>query len=310
MKVAFQMQDMADTSPDDTNALILIQEANRRGHQVYHYQPETVSLDNTGIYAPCAPVTVDVSKEDYYQIGTHEKMDLSGFDVIWFRQDPPFDMAYVTNTFILERLTAAGVLIVNNPYWIRNMPDKLSIFDFPDYLPPTLVSRDVSEIQRFLDEHKDVVVKPLYSFFGHGIIRTSDIDDIQTELSNYVEPLMFQPYLKDIKDGNKRLVFFDGEFVGAIKTINQDTQEFRVYRDSIDSAYQLTLDEEQFCRRVKPILQDRDLVFVGIDFVGPYLLEINTGSVGSLMRMNSVYNDQFEQKLWEVVENKHQLKFT
>ncbi len=304
MKVAFQMEHMSETVKGDNHSLLIIQEACKRGFDVYHYHPDTVTMSNDGVFAKIAPLNVDLTQDEYFKLGEYSKQDLSTMDVIWFRQNPPFDMCYVTNTFMLDFLKDKGVLVSNNPFWIRNMPDKLSIFDYPDYLPPSLVTRDLDEVSNFLDIHKDIVIKPLYSFHGHGVVRTSVLSEAEVELSKYPEPLLFQPFLPQISEGNRRIVLFDGEIVGALKTINKDENEFRIYRDSVDVACTPTKKELELCQKLSGLFKERGLHFIGVDFIGPYLMEINTGSIGSLLRLNEIYGECFEAKLWDVIEHK------
>lgn len=304
MKIAFQMEPMDEPKPGDSHTLTLMHEATKRGYDVFHYTPDTLSLDQTGqVSAYIAPVRVDLDKDEHYALGEYSRQDLSDFDVIMFRQDPPYDIAYVTNTVILERLKKEGVLFVNDPFWIRNMPDKLSIFDFAEYLPPTLVSRNLEEVGAFYEEHQDVIIKPLHSFHGHGIRRSQNIGDAKKTLSEYDEQLMFQPFLKEVLEGNKRVVFYDGEIAGILNSIPDD-KEFRIFRGSTDVAAELTPREREICEKIGAVLKERGMLFVGIDFIGEYLTEINAGSVGSIFRLDEVYDDNFSAKLFDLVELK------
>jgi glutathione synthase len=303
MKIGFQMHAMEKTVPGEEHTLALMEEARRRGYAGYHFEPGSVSLCEDGtIKAMVAPVEVDCTAQPHYTLGAYEQMDLAELDVIFFRQDPPFDMAYVTNTYLLQRLEDQ-VLFVNNPRWIREMPDKLSIFDYPEYLPPTLVSRESPDIEAFFAAHKDVVIKPLYGFHGHGIERTSEVAVALKAAEMSDVPIMFQPFLPEIAEGNKRIVLYDGEIVGALKTVPSD-EEFRIYRDSVDVAYEPSAEEIALCAKMAPVLKERGLIFVGLDLIGPYLTEINVGSVGSLLRLNAVYGGSYEGKLFDVIEAK------
>lgn len=304
MKVAFQMEPMAETIRDETHSLVMIEEACARGHNAFHYHPDTLTLDNQGLWAMAAPVSVDLSRDDYFTLGPYAKTDLSGFDAVFFRQDPPFNMPYVTSTYMLDFLSRRGVLLVNNPFWIRNMPDKLSIFDFPEFLPPTLVTREKAEIEAFFEKHQDVVIKPLYGFHGHGVVRAKSAMEAQAALRESAEPLMLQPFLKEIERGNTRIVFFDGEIAGALRSVPQDGKEFRIFRNSIDESYTPNARELELCEKLGPLLKERGLIFVGIDLIGPYLTEINVGSVGSLRRLNKIYGGKSEARLWDVIERK------
>ena len=288
---------LAMAKPGYDNTLLLIEEALRRGFEAYHFIPEDVSMNTQGrLFTRARLMAFDgeniVQKDDMV-------LDLHDLDVLFFRQDPPFDMAYITNTYLLERLEH-DVLMVNHPRWIRDMPDKLSIFDCQDYMAPTLISRDRDHLAAFLSEqNNDVVAKPLYGFKGHGIERVSSIDAIMSMIDTMAEPIMLQPFLPQIREGNKRIVLFNGEIVGALKSVPEE--DFRIYRDSQDLAYEPTEDELKLCRDIAPLLVERGLIFVGLDLIGPYLTEINVGSVGSLQRLNAIYKDHFETKLFDCI---------
>ncbi len=303
LKIGFQMCPMEQTVPGTDNTILLMQECCQRGHDVYHFLPDQISLDDTGrITGLVCPVTVDLSVSPHYQMRADDWMDLSEFDAIFFRQDPPFDLAYITNTHILERISDQ-VLFVNHPRWIRGMPDKISIFDFPEFLAPTLVSKETQAITNFFTEHgPDIVAKPLYGFHGHGIERSSDLNELLVWAREHNEPLMFQPFLKEIEQGNKRIVLFDGEVAGSLITIPDN--DFRIYRDSEDLAYELTDRERVLFEKMGPLLKERGLLFVGVDLIGPYLTEINVGSVASIVRLNAIYGGAHEKKLIDIVENK------
>ena len=297
MKIGFQMFPLAMAKPGYDNTLLLIEEALRRGFEAYHFVPEDVSMNTQGrLFARARMMYLDgetlAQKDDMI-------LDLHDLDVLFFRQDPPFDMAYITNTYLLERLEH-DVLMVNHPRWIRDMPDKLSIFDYQDYMAPTLISRDRDAISTFLDNHNhDVVAKPLYGFKGHGIERVSNAAAVMAMVDQMAEPIMLQPFLPQIREGNKRIVLFNGAVVGALKSVPEE--DFRIYRDSQDLPYEPTEDELKLCHEIAPLLIDRGLIFVGLDLIGPYLTEINVGSVGSLQRLNEIYNDHFETKLFDCV---------
>lgn len=289
---------LAEAKPGYDNTLLLIAEALRRGHEAYHFLPDDISMDESGrLQARARPLVLTA---ETVNAGTDFTLDLTGLDVLFFRQDPPFDMAYITNTYLLERLEH-DVLLVNHPRWIRDMPDKLSIFDYPDFMAPTLISRDEDEIRQFFAAHNhDIVAKPLYGFKGHGIERVSSAEQVLDLLHGMREPIMLQPFLPQIKDGNKRIVLFNGTVVGALKSV--PGEDFRIYRDSADVAYEPTAAELALCEKLAPTLRARGLIFVGLDLIGPYLTEINVGSVGSLLRLNHIYQEHFERKLFDCVE--------
>lgn len=300
MRIAFQTDPIEGLKPGIDNTLLIMQEACARGYEVYYFQPSSLKLDHSGIVeARVSKVHIDLLSEPFYALQPANIMDLSSMDVIFFRQDPPFDMDYITNTYLLERLRD-DVVLVNDPYWIRNMPDKLSIFDYKDWLPPTLVTSDAGMIEEFYQSHgPDVILKPLYGFHGNGIERAKSFDCVMKIMGRASEPMMIQPFLPEIRQGNKRFVFFDGEMVGAICTIPDE--DFRIYRDSSDHTYALSDEEHVFCDLLGKDLRERGLIFVGVDFIGPYLTEINVGSVASIVRLNALYGGQYEAKLLDRV---------
>lgn len=301
MKIAFQMQNMEDTDTFVTSSLYFMEEAQRRGHEVFHFVQNDLSIDHTGVYADIAPVDVDLEKDDYYKLGQRRSMSLGDFDIVFFRQLPPVDTSYLTSTYILEYLTKRGVYVTNDPRSIRDLPEKVSIFDYPEYIPPTLVSRNHQVIENFFAEYKDVVIKPLYSYHGHGIKRSSEPSIAFEMIEHYQEPLMFQPFLPEIYEGNKRIILFDGEIAGALISVPSD-DDFRVYRDSVETAYEPSVREKELCDRVGEIARARKIDFIGVDFIGDYLTEINITCVGGIAKFNKIYGGKFEAKLWDLIE--------
>jgi glutathione synthase len=303
MKIAFQMEGLEYSDPEATNSLILIAEANSRGHSVFHYLPESLSIDNAAVYAEAASVSVDLSQKEYYRLGDYSKVDLTKFDVVFMRQHPPFDINYITATFILDKLTEQGVFVTNNPFWIRNTPEKLSIYDFKEYMPPTLVSQNLKFIKEFLEQHKDIIIKPLHDYFGNGIVRTSSMDEVKKQMEHYKQPLMFQSFLQEIKDGNKRIVLFDGEIIGGRRTIPK-SGEFNTHQNGRDSSYNPNEYEIALCRTVGKVLKNRGIDFAGLDIIGKFLVEINVTCVGSLMDINKLDETRYEKLLWDIIEKK------
>ena len=255
------------------------------------------------VWAKAAPVTVDMSKEEYYTLGAYEHVDLTTFDVVWMRQLPPVDMSYITATYILDHLKNAGVLVTNDPTSIRNIPEKLSIFEFPDLIPPTLVSKDKDQIKTFFETHKDIIVKPLYLFFGSGVERAQQFKDIEDKIDQSEEPLMFQRFIPEIEDGNKRIVLFNGEIIAAAKNI-PGKDDFLLERDGTNKTYDLNDRDKEICERIKPLLKKNNVDFAGLDIIGPYLTEINITCVGSLRTLNQVHGLKSESILWDLVEKK------
>jgi len=302
MKIVFQMEMLEDTNPESNHTLTLINESCKRGYEVYQYHPNDIFWKNGEFSADAKRINVDLSKTPHFEIYEEITLDLKQVDVIMFRQDPSEDMAYITNTYMLERLEE-HTFIVNKPRYIRELPDKFYPLDFQEYMPPTLITSLHKEIASFLSEHNDVVVKPLYGFHGYGIERFSSNKDLEAFLKDNDETYIIQPFLKEIKQGNKRIIFLDGEISSAIITVPAK-DEYKIYRNSTDHAYELTEKELEICKTIGKSLKEKDLLFVGIDLIGEYLTEINLGSVGSIIRINEIYNINYEVEIIDLIEKK------
>lgn len=302
MKIVFQMEMLEDTNPESNHSLTLIHESCKRGHEVYQYHPNEIYWKNGVIAANARRINVDLKKTPHYEIYEETTLDLKQVDVIMFRQDPTEDMEYITNTYMLERLEK-HTLVVNNPKYIRELPDKFYPLDFQEFMPPTLITSSTHEISSFLTEHKDIVIKPLYGFHGYGIERFSSNKLLIEFLENNTETYIVQPFLKEIKQGNKRVLFLDGEISRSIITVPAE-DEYKIYRNSTDHAYELTEREMEICKDIGKSLKEKDLLFVGIDLIGEYLTEINLGSVGSIKRINEIYNINYEKEIIDLVEIK------
>lgn len=270
-----------DINGDSTFALLL--EAQRRGHDVFYYTPPNLSLKDGRLIAHGHSLTVEDKPGDHYRLAHPRNVDLSDFDVVQLRQDPPFDMAYITTTHLLERLQP-GTLVVNDPASVRNAPEKVFVLDFLDLMPPTLVTRSPDEIRAFRDEHKDIVVKPLYGNGGAAIFRIAEGDTNLNSLiellgQTFREPIMVQRYLPDVRAGDKRIILVDGEVAGAINRVPAaDETRSNLHVGGTAKATTLTPREDEICARLGPALKERGLIFTGIDVIGDYLTEINVTS--------------------------------
>ncbi len=307
LRVAFQMESMEQTAPGETTSLILMEEACRRGHRVFHYRPEALTLLDGKVLARGTYVKVDTSKKVFYSQGAEEVVDIGTMDMVHVRQHPPFDMRYVTSTYILERIRDK-VLLLNDAFWIRNCPEKFFPHDFLQFMPPTLISQDMELLLDFYESYRHVVVKPLYEYHGRGIFQLEPrdpdaVDKLEAALKQYNEPIIMQKFLPEIFKGNKRIIFFDGKVVGAICT-TPPAHEFRVYRDSVDSLYELDEDDKEICKAIGKELKKRDLFFVGIDLIGHYLTEINVTCTATLMRLNRMQGGKMEAKYWDAAEKR------
>ena len=309
LKVAFQMDpiERIDIRGDSTFALLL--EAQRRGHDVFYYTPDDLSLKEGTLLARGHSLTVEDKPGDHYRLAHLRTVDLAEFDVVQLRQDPPVDMAYITTTHLLERLQPQ-TLVVNDPGAVRNSPEKMFVLDFMDLMPPTLITRSPDEIRTFRDEHKDIVVKPLYGNGGVAIFRITEDDTNLNSLiellgMTFREPLMVQRYLSEVREGDKRIILVNGEFAGAINRVPAaDETRSNLHVGGTAEATSLTTREKEICARLGPALKKRGLIFTGIDVIGDYLTEINVTSPTGIRQVIEFGGKDIAAMIWDVVEKK------
>src|SRR5690349_21827235 len=263
---------------DSTFALLL--EAQRRGHRIAYYTPERLALRDGVVFSHVQPLTVRDVEGDHFTLGEPRRVALGEFDVILMRQDPPFDLAYVTATHLLERVHPR-TLVVNDPAHVRNAPEKMFVTEFAELMPPTLVTRDLEEIKAFRAEHGDIVMKPLYGAGGAAVFRLSREDLNFGSLydlfaSTFREQWVIQKYLPGIKKGDKRIILVDGEAAGAVNRVPQaDDLRSNMVRGGAAQEADLTPRESEICARLGPALRERGLIFTGIDVIDGWLTEIN-----------------------------------
>ena len=309
MKVAFQMDPIGpiDINGDSTFRIAL--EAQARGHELFYYTPDRLAYDQGRVTARGWPVQVRKVEGDHFKLGQEQAVDLSDFDVVWLRQDPPFDMFYNTTTHLLDRLMP-GTLVVNDPFWVRNYPEKLLILDFPDLMPPTAIARDLQTIRAFKEEHGDVILKPLYGNGGAGVFflpegdkNLSSLHELFTGFSR--EPLIVQKYLPEIKNGDKRVILVDGEPVGAINRLPaQGETRSNMHVGGRPEKVALTERDREICATIGPLLKEKGQVFVGIDVIGTYLTEINVTSPTGIQELERFDGTNTAEKIWQVIEAK------
>jgi len=309
LKVAFQMDpiERIDIKGDSTFALLL--EAQGRGHDVFYYTPSNLSLRDGKLMAQGHSLTVEDKPGDHYRLAHPRSENLANYDVVQLRQDPPFDMAYITTTHLLERLQPK-TLVVNDPAAVRNAPEKVFVLDFLDLMPPTLVTRSLDEIRKFRAEHKDIVVKPLYGNGGAAIFRIAEGD---TNLNSLIEllgitfrePIMVQRYLSEVRAGDKRIILVDGKVAGAINRVPAaDETRSNLHVGGTAEATTLTAREKEICARLGPELNRRGLIFTGIDVIGDYLTEINVTSPTGIRQVKEFGGPDIAAMIWDVVEKK------
>ncbi|WP_428513040.1 glutathione synthase [Roseovarius sp.] len=309
MKIAFQMDPIGGIDIAGDSSFRLAEEAQARGHDLFYYTPDKLAYDRGRITARGWPLTVQRVKGDHFSLGAERVADLSEFDVVWLRQDPPFDMFYITTTHLLERVRDT-TLVVNDPFWVRNFPEKLLILDFPELMPPTAIARDLDTIRAFKAEHGDVILKPLYGNGGAGVFHLPESDRNLSSLHEMFtgfsrEPLIVQKYLPEIKDGDKRVILVDGEPVGAINRLpGKGEVRSNMHVGGRPEKVALTDRDREICATIGPRLREAGQIFVGIDVIGQYLTEINVTSPTGIQELERFDGINVAGKIWDAIEAK------
>ncbi len=307
MKIAFQMDPIEGIDIEADSTFRLAEEAQARGHRLFYFTPDRLAYDQGRVIAQGWPLTVQRVKGDHYRLGKEAVLDLAEMDVVWLRQDPPFDMFYITTTHLLQRLTPK-TLVVNDPFWVRNCPEKLLILDFPELIPPTAITRDLQRIRAFRAEHGDVILKPLYGNGGAGVFHLPESDrnlaalhELFTGFSR--EPLIVQKYLPEIARGDKRVILVDGKPVGAINRIpGAGETRSNMHVGGRPERVSLNARDREICARIGPLLRERGQVFVGIDVIGDYLTEINVTSPTGILELERFDGINAAALIWDVIE--------
>jgi glutathione synthase len=309
LNVAVQMDpiDRINIRGDSTFALLL--EAQRRAHPLSYYTPDRLVLDGTTVSATVRPLVVRDTAGDHFTLGDPRHVDLSSFDVVLLRQDPPFDLAYISTTHMLERIHPK-TLVVNDPAHVRNAPEKIFVTEFPDLMPPTLLTRDLEAIKAFRLKHGDIVMKPLYGKGGEAVFRVAREDlnfgslyDLFATM--FREPWVVQKFLPAVKDGDKRIVLVDGEFAGAVNRVPApDDLRSNMVRGGVPKATDLTAREREICARLGPALRERGLLFVGIDVIDGFLTEINVTSPTGIRAIKNLGGPDVAALIWDKIEAK------
>jgi len=309
LNVAVQMDPIARINIRGDSTFALLLEAQKRGHSLSYYTPDKLSLNGEELVAPVQILSVQDEEGDHFTLGEPRREALSVFDVILLRQDPPFDLAYITSTHLLERLQPK-TLVVNDPASVRNAPEKLFVMNFPQLMPPTLISRDLDEINAFRDEHGAVVMKPLHGHGGAAVFRVMPQDMNFGSLFDmfsvtFKEPWVIQRFLPEVKHGDKRIILVDGEFAGAVNRVPAaDDLRSNMVRGGAAKATDLTDREREICTALGPALRDHRLLFVGIDVIDGYLTEINVTSPTGIRAVARLGGPDIAAKIWDAIENK------
>lgn len=307
--VAVQMDHVStiNIAGDSTFAMSL--EAQSRGYRLFHYTPNQLSMRDGRILATVQPMQLRDVKGDHFSLGDAEQVDLSTMDVVLLRQDPPFDMAYITSTHLLERIHPK-TLVVNDPAWVRNSPEKIFVTEFADLMPKTLITRDAAEIARFREEMGDIILKPLYGNGGAGVFHSSRDDRNFSSLIEmfhqmFREPFIAQAYLPAVRKGDKRIILIDGEPVGAINRVPAEhDSRSNMHVGGRAEATELTAREREICARIGPALRERGFLLVGIDVIGDYMTEINVTSPTGIREVKKFGGADIAALLWDAIEKK------
>ena len=305
--VAIQMDamDSIDIAGDSTFALAL--EGQARGHALFHYLTADLSLQQNRILARAHPLEVRPEPGNHFTLGGAELIDLASMDVVLMRQDPPFDMSYITATHLLEHIHPK-TLVVNDPAHVRNAPEKLFVTRFEDMMPPTLITRDRALIHEFRAKYQDIIVKPLFGNGGAGVFHVTPEDENLNALLEmfsdlYREPIIVQKYLPQIRDGDKRIILIDGIAAGAVSRVPAAGEaRANLHVGASAEKTELTRREQEICAAIGPALRERELIFVGIDVIGDYMTEINVTSPTGIMEINRLDDARLDALVWDAIE--------
>ena len=313
LKIACQMDpiDRIDIRGDSTFAILL--EARRRQHDIFYYTPQNLALHGNTLYARGSTLDVFDRIGDHYALSDPLTVDLLSQDVVLLRQDPPFDMAYITSTHLLERIHPE-TLVVNDPAHVRNAPEKIWVLDFLDLMPPTLVTRSLEDVHAFRAQYQDIILKPLYGNGGASVFRIQPGD---TNLGSLVElfqtvfrePFMVQQYRPEVRNGDKRIILVDGDLAGAINRVPSEGEtRSNLHVGGTAKATELTPREREICDRLAPELKKRGLIFTGIDVIGDYLTEINVTSPTGIRQVKAFGGNDIAAMIWDAIEKKRAVR--
>lgn len=309
LNVAVQMDPIARINVKGDSTFALLLEAQKRGHGLSYYTPDKLSMVGEEIVAPVQLLTVRDEPGNHFTLGEPKREALNGFDVVLLRQDPPFDLAYITSTHLLERIHPK-TLVVNDPASVRNAPEKLFVMNFPQLMPPTLISRDLDEINAFRDKYGAVVMKPLHGYGGAAVFRVMPQDMNFGSLFDmfsvsFKEAWVIQQFIPEVKLGDKRIILVNGEFAGAVNRVPAaDDLRSNMVRGGAAKETELTPREREICATVGPALRERGLLFVGIDVINGNLTEINVTSPTGIRAIARLGGPDVAAKIWDVIEQK------
>ncbi len=306
IKIAFQMDQIASIDIHGDSTFRLALEAQDLGYELFYYLPEDLYYKGGMVLALGHTLRVDRDPSDFYKLGPKQEIILKDLDVVWLRQDPPFDMSYITTTHLLD-LIREDTLVVNNPFWVRNYPEKLIVLNFPDIIPSTLITRNIDEVRKFRSKHGDVIIKPLFGNGGAGIFKIGSEDGNLNSLCEMFfqssrEPIIAQKFLPEISEGDKRVILVNGKPIGAINRIPQKGEtRSNLHVGGSANPSELTEADYQICSRIENILADNGLIFAGIDIIGNKLTEINITSPTGIVELERFDGTNVARLIWDSI---------
>jgi glutathione synthase len=309
LKVAIQMDPIGAINIAADSTFRIAMEAQARGHALFYYTPDRLAYREGRILARGWPIELRREVGNHFTLGPEAEIDLASQDVVWLRQDPPFDMGYITTTHLLERIHPE-TLVVNDPFWVRNSPEKLLVLNFPDLTPPTLIARSLATIRDFKHAHGDVILKPLYGNGGAGVFRLDPADRNLASLHELFtginrEPLIVQKYVPAVVKGDKRIILVNGEVVGAINRVPAEGEtRSNMHVGGRPEPAGLTERDRQICAAIGPTLREKGQIFVGIDVIGDWLTEINVTSPTGIQELERFDGVNAARLIWEAIEGK------
>ncbi|MCC5971839.1 MAG: glutathione synthase [Pararhodobacter sp.] len=307
LRIAFQMDPIEGVDINADSTFRLAEEAQARGHELHVYTPDRLIWDNGRVMARARPFTVRREKGDHVSFGDEQVLDLGTIDVVWLRQDPPFDMSYITTTHLLD-LIHPQTLVVNDPFWVRNYPEKLLVMQFPELTPPTMIARNLADIREFKARHGDIILKPLFGNGGAGVFRLDASDRNLASLHEMFtgfsrEPLIVQKYLPAVSKGDKRVILVDGEPVGAINRVPAEGEtRSNMHVGGRPEKVGLTDRDLEICAAIGPLLREKGQIFVGIDVIGDWLTEINLTSPTGIQELERFDGVNVAARIWQAIE--------
>ncbi len=293
----------------------LAEEAGKRGHKLFYYNPKDLSFCEGRIVCNCKPLEVRRDQGNHFTLGVAKVIDLSSeMDVVWLRQDPPFDMAYITNTHLLE-LLKKSTLVVNDPFWVRNFPEKLLVLKYPDLIPPTVITKNLDVIRKFRKRYGDIIIKPIYGNGGFGVFKLKSTDPnlgalLELLESLSAEPIIVQKYIPDVVNGDKRVILVDGKPIGAINRIPVSGEiRSNMHVGGKARKVSLTPRDKEICQKVKPLMKEKGQLLVGLDIIGGVLTEINLTSPTGVQELERFNRINVAGKIWDALEKRYAREF-